>query len=103
MLVIDDARAAWRFAMRRSMVRKQPAAPGDGAGAAVVLGGSVTALSVARGLGRAGARVYALGDVRHSRYCHTFAGFANPDARQAQWLDWLEHGPRRAVILPTSD
>jgi D-aspartate ligase len=75
---------------------------------AVILGGLLNALSVARSLGRAGVTVYALADAigtspaRHSRHVAVFVEVADQDA-QAGWDRWLREGPRGAVILPCSD
>jgi D-aspartate ligase len=75
---------------------------------AVILGGGIIAIAVARSLGRAGVRVYALGDgawdsVRHSRYCAVFVDLGSGAGVQERYLEWLESGPRGSVILPCSD
>lgn len=74
---------------------------------AIVLGGSSNAVSVARSLGPAGARVHALGGatmpVRWCRYVDEFVAVDGADA-QARMLDWLERrGPRDGVVLPCDD
>lgn len=75
---------------------------------AIVLGGEFAGLSVARSLGRAGVRVYALGKaawdpVAASRYCAEFVDLGGKEGTVERWLAWLEGGPRGAVIMPTSD
>jgi D-aspartate ligase len=74
---------------------------------AVILGGSYNAVSVARSLGRAGVSVWALGTersaVRHSRYCAHFDDLGWDADVQDRWLDWLDRGPRGAVLVPCDD
>ncbi len=74
---------------------------------AVILGGHANAVSVARSLNTAGATVYAVGDgtspVRHSRACAGFWDLGGGSDVQGRWLEWLEHGPRGAVLLPCND
>jgi D-aspartate ligase len=76
---------------------------------AVLLGGEVTTLSVARSLSAAGVEVHATADantpspVRHSRACSSFVNVAGGEQAQARWLEWLERGPRDAVLLACSD
>lgn len=76
---------------------------------AVILGGSVNAVSVARSLGSRGIEVRAVGDrsdrpVSHSRHCREYVAFGDRAGVQAGWLDWLERrGPRGAVVLPCDD
>jgi D-aspartate ligase len=76
---------------------------------AVLLGGGIVALSVARCLGTHGVRVWALGDgrtdlVRHSRYCTTFVDLGSGEGVQDRWLSWLRAGEiGEAVVLPCSD
>ncbi len=74
---------------------------------AVVLGGGVNAVSVARSLAAAGVTVYAVGDgtsvVRHSRACAVFADLGRDGDVQERWLQWLSDGPRGAVVLPCAD
>jgi predicted ATP-grasp superfamily ATP-dependent carboligase/CelD/BcsL family acetyltransferase involved in cellulose biosynthesis len=73
---------------------------------AVILGGSVNAVSVARSLGGAGVTVLALGrpqsPVRFSRFCSEFHAFDGLEVQPA-WLEWLERSPREAVLLPCDD
>ncbi len=63
---------------------------------AVVLGGDVTALAVARSLGSAGVEVHALGSghdsVRHSRFCARFVDLGADEHVQERWLTWLSEG-----------
>ena len=74
----------------------------------IILGGGANALSVARSLGRAGVRVYALDEnssyVRYSRHCQRIA---LADATPETWLRFLlgcESDPYRgAVLLACSD
>ncbi len=80
---------------------------------AVLLGGEVIAVAVARGLGTIGVRVYALGNakydpVAHSRHCHRFIDLGSGRGVQDRWLQWLaEHGDgfasQRPVVLPCND
>jgi D-aspartate ligase len=76
---------------------------------AVLLGGGIVAVSVARCLGMHGVRVWALGDARtdlvcHSRYCTAFVDLGSGDGVQDRWLEWLRSGELgEAVVLPCSD
>jgi D-aspartate ligase len=76
---------------------------------AILLGGDVNALSVARDLSAMGVTVYAVGgagsSVRHSRHCRWIELLGNSD--ETTWADFLlgaasEH-LRGAVLLPCSD
>lgn len=76
---------------------------------AILLGGSVNALSIARSLGRAGVTVYGLNapdaEIRHSRYARWLP--QSPSAGPDDWLQYLlsprsEH-LRGAVLLAASD
>ena len=73
---------------------------------AVILGGTVTALSVARSLTDAGVAVYVL-DQHHSpaRASRLRAAFVDMGAgeMQARMLNWLRSGPDGAVVLACSD
>src|SRR5438094_10054182 len=65
---------------------------------AILLGGGPIAVSVARSLGRAGIRVYALGSappdtVAYSRYCDVFVNIRHGEGVQERWLSWLDSGP----------
>jgi predicted ATP-grasp superfamily ATP-dependent carboligase len=80
----------------------------NGAVPAVLLGGEAIALSVARSLGARGVPVFALGHARYdpvqwSRHCTSFAHLGSGEGVQERWLEWLEAGPRGAVVLPCSD
>jgi D-aspartate ligase len=84
-------------------------ASGAGSGAnppAVILGGTVTALSVARSLADAGVTVYVLdhrdSPARVSRLCSTFVDVGS-DQMQDRMLQWLRSGPRGAVLLACGD
>lgn len=76
---------------------------------AVVVGGGVNALSIARSLGRRGIAVDVLADVRtplvvrYSRYCRRYVETGRPV--QTEWLEWLTGEGARdpAVLLPASD
>ena len=73
---------------------------------AVVLGGTVTALSVARSLWEAGVQVHVLdrrdSPARMSRQRASFVDVGGPDM-QDRMLDWLETAPEGAVVLAGSD
>jgi D-aspartate ligase len=73
---------------------------------AVILGGAVTALSVARSLSDAGVPVWALDSrdspLRASRLRRGFVEVAREDM-QPRMLQWLRSGPRGAVVLAASD
>lgn len=75
--------------------------------AAILLGGGVIALAVARGLSPAGIAVYALGHesdpVRWSRHCTRFVDTGAGPGVQERWLEWLEHGPCEGVVLACND
>jgi D-aspartate ligase len=74
---------------------------------AIVLGGEVIGLSVARSLSRAGVPVYALGDrvdpVRHSRHRVQFVDVGSGEGVQDRYMQWLQRGPREGVVLPCQD
>lgn len=74
---------------------------------ALLLGGLTNALSVARGLGRIGVRVEAVGSehspVRASRYCRRFTAM-QPSEMSTCLYDWLlSEGPKGAVLIPCED
>lgn len=73
---------------------------------AVVLGGTVTALSVARGLWEAGVEVHVLdrhdSPARVSRQRTSFVEVGGPDM-QSRMLDWLDKAPEGAIVLTGSD
>jgi D-aspartate ligase len=73
---------------------------------AVVLGGTVTALSVARSLWEAGISVYVLdrrdSPVRVSRQRAGFVDVSGSDT-QGRMLDWLQRAPAGAVVLAAGD
>jgi len=74
---------------------------------AILLGGGVIALAVARSLGSAGVEVIALGHrtdpVRWSRYCGEFVDTGAGEASQGRWREWLERGPGEGVVLACND
>jgi D-aspartate ligase len=76
---------------------------------AVVLGGSYNSVSVTRALGRQGIPVHALGDgaggslVQHSKYLARYRSVTSSSTATDEWLEWLQTGPRGAVLLPCSD
>lgn len=74
---------------------------------ALLLGGGVVALSVARGLSEAGIAVIGLGHrddpLRYSRCRTTFVDTGSGEAVQERWLEWLDQGPRSGVVLPCCD
>lgn len=67
----------------------------------------MNAVSVARSLGAAGVKVYALGQetsaVRRSRACDVFVDLGGDGDVQGRWLEWLARGPAGAVVLPCDD
>jgi D-aspartate ligase len=73
---------------------------------AVILGGTVTALSVARSLADSGIEVYVLdhrdSPVRQSRLCAKFVDVGS-DEMQDHMLAWLRSGPHGAVVLACGD
>lgn len=77
---------------------------------AILLGGYVIALTVARSLGSRGIKVYALDEqtspARYSRFCTWIPNDENVDL-QTGWLNWLTSEKakklRGAVILPCCD
>ena len=85
-----------------AVTRRQPTVP------AVLLGGSVTTLSVARALGAAGVPVTILSDgvtdclARRSRFCDRYVHYERSDPVPARWLEWLG-GQGPAVLLPCCD
>ena len=74
---------------------------------AILLGGGVIALAVARSLSRAGVPVYALGHqadpVRWSRHRERFVDTGAGTQAIGRWLEWLEAGPGGGVVLPCCD
>lgn len=74
---------------------------------AVILGGAGGALSVTRSLSHHGVRVHVLGYdsslARASRHCAEFVDLGYGDGVQDRWMEWLEQGPRGAVVLPVGD
>jgi D-aspartate ligase len=74
---------------------------------ALLLGGGVVALSVARGLSRFGIPVIALGhrddQLRRSRAREQFVDTGAGTGVQQRWLSYLEDGPRSGVVLPCCD
>lgn len=73
---------------------------------AVILGGGVTALSVARSLARAGVAVTLLdrreSPARVSRSVKRFVDVGT-ESPQERMLEWLEQAERGAVVLPATD
>jgi D-aspartate ligase len=73
---------------------------------AIVLGGTVTALSIARSLWEAGVEVHVLdrydSPARVSRQRASFVDVSGPDM-QSRMLEWLETAPEGAVVLTGSD
>ncbi|MGN6373394.1 MAG: carboxylate--amine ligase [Solirubrobacteraceae bacterium] len=75
---------------------------------AVLLGGALNALSVARSLRAQGVSVDVLGDgrieplVRHSRACRRFVAVPDGQQRVEVWMAWLAEADP-AVLLPCSD
>jgi len=74
---------------------------------ALLLGGGVVALSVARGLTGARVPVIALGHqsdpLRHSRARRQFIDTGRGTAAQERWLSFMESGPRHGAVLPCCD
>jgi predicted ATP-grasp superfamily ATP-dependent carboligase len=80
-----------------------------GATPAVLLGGAVNALSVARSLWRAGVQVDLLSDgrgdsiARYSRACRSHIGANDHEPVGERWMTWLRERSAPAVLLPCSD
>jgi D-aspartate ligase len=74
---------------------------------AVLVGGEHIAVSAARSLYREGVQVFALGaagdPIRCSRACASFTDIGGSRGSQERCLEWLERGPRGAVLLPCND
>jgi D-aspartate ligase len=74
---------------------------------ALLLGGGVVALSVARGLSRLDVPVIAMGHgsdpLRHSRARQRFIDAGSGKGVQERWLSLMEGGPRSGAVLPCSD
>ena len=74
---------------------------------ALVIGGAQMAVSAARSLAAIGVEVHAVGDradpIRHSRACASFTEISRTHGLGEIYLDWLERGPRGAVLLPADD
>ncbi|MCW2971159.1 MAG: D-aspartate ligase [Solirubrobacterales bacterium] len=86
----------------REMSMQNPTMP------AVVLGGAVAALSVARSLWQSGVRVDLLADglrspARHSRALRRYLPPADAEAVTDGWITWLLNESEPAAILPCSD
>ncbi len=94
--------------MKPAVSREQTQVQRDALGnpPAVVLGGTVAALSVARSLWKAGIEVHVL-DRRSSpaRTSRQRTAFVNVDGAemQGEMLDWLQGAPAGAVVLAASD
>jgi D-aspartate ligase len=74
---------------------------------ALLMGGEFSAVSAARSLAAMGVTVHAVGDrrepVRRSRACSVFHEVPNGPRLTERYLEWLEHGPLGAVLLPCDD
>ena len=74
---------------------------------AILLGGGVVALSVARGLSQIGIPVVGLGHgedpLRHSRCRAEFVDTGSGEGVQGRWLDWLHAHPVGGAIIPCND
>jgi D-aspartate ligase len=74
---------------------------------ALLLGGELTAVSAGRSIAALGAQVHAVGDradpIRMSRVCSSFSLIPRAPGLTDRYLEWLEHGPRGAVLLPCDD
>ena len=84
----------------------------SGSPAAIIVGGAVNAVSIARSLAPDGVEVIALGTggvdpVRRSRHCQRYVRIRSPaGGLQAAWLEWLTHNAQAlggAVVLPAED
>ncbi len=75
--------------------------------AALLLGGDHMAVSAARSLAALEIDVHAAGDdldpVQASRACASFALIPRAKGMSERYLEWLEEGPRGAVLLPCDD
>jgi D-aspartate ligase len=80
---------------------------GGGKPPAILLGGGLIALAVARSLAVADVAVHALGHrddpLRHSRHRSSFTDVGAGDGMSHRMLEWLEAGTVRGVLLPCSD
>jgi len=74
---------------------------------ALLIGGDQMAVSAARSIAGIGAEIHAAGDVedpiRWSRVCRSFALIPRGPGMSDRYLEWLERGPRGAVLLPCDD
>jgi D-aspartate ligase len=75
---------------------------------AILLGGDLTAVPVARSLGRAGISVHALGGntdpVRRSRHVDRYVDLGTDGDMHERWLEWLTTAAEPgAVVLPCAD
>jgi predicted ATP-grasp superfamily ATP-dependent carboligase len=74
---------------------------------ALLIGGEFSAVSAARSLAAMGVTVHAAGDrgdpVRVSKACSVFHEVPRGPRLTERYLEWLEQGPRGAVILPCDD
>lgn len=81
--------------------------PGGDRLPAIVIGGEMIGLSVARSLSAAGVPVDGIGHrddpLRFSRHRRSFTAVAGGAKGQEDVIEWLRRGPREGVILPCSD
>lgn len=83
--------------------------PEGGKPPAVLLGGGLGALSVARTLGRNGVTVYVLSDAERddqaasSRFVTSFVPVQDGECVEKRWLTWLRSAPGGCVLFPCSD
>lgn len=80
---------------------------GSGLPPALLFGGDQMAVSAARSLAALGVEVHAVGDredpVRASRACSSYTTIERRLDTGERYLDFLERGPRGAVVLPCDD
>jgi len=75
--------------------------------AALLLGGDQIAVSAARSIAALDVEIHAVGlndaPIQSSRVCSSFTMIPGGPGLSDRYLDWLERGPRGAVLLPCDD
>ncbi len=74
---------------------------------ALLIGGDQMAVSAARSIAALGVEIHAVGDpedpIQSSRACTSFTTIPHDQEMGDHYLEWLERGPRGAVLLPCDD